>query len=376
MRIVFILLLLIPNLVLAKSCYDDFDFSGEKTENYQVKLSIKNNSLIDTIMITNIDFINKYNEKILQSFKPARLVPPNSERFITLSTNFLNTYVDLTASLNCEYYYPEKNNFSSSSGSSNKQSKNKTDNPTFLIIVLILIGALIIIAKTTNQNSSNRKKITKNSEIKKTTDKLINKQKEIKKVSLNQDKKIKKVKIKADKSYLTLINEIRFNDMISVKEFYLLNLEDREKFYKLALKIYSFFHKKFNSYEGISNLYKPIDGQETLMGWQWYINGVFEYSIIYTCSFLLNLDEDLTPEIAEFVFKEHNQMNKIKRDEQEKVKGILSLFKGKGGSDISKCEYIRYKVDTEVMKYIVEQDTNIDWGLLYSLLNDEKRSPI
>lgn len=376
MRIVFILFLLIPNLVLAKSCYDDFNFSWEINENNQASFTITNSSLETPIIITNVDVYIKEG-KILQTFKPSRIIPINSKRFMTYSLKFSwNKSKSLTASMSCKYYYPETNNSSSTSSSSNSQSKYETDNPTLLVIVLILIGALIIIAKTTNQNSNNRKKITKNSEIKKTTDKLINKKRQINNVSLNQDKKIKKVKIKADKSYLTLINEIRFHDMISVKEFYLLSLAEREKFFKLVLKIYSFFYKKFNSYEGISNLYKPIDGQETLMGWQWYINGVFEYSIIYTCGFLLNLDEDLTPEIAEYVFREHNKMNKIKKDEQEKVKGILNLFEGKGGSDISKCEYIRYKVDTELLKYIVEQENNIDWGLLYNLLNDEKRSPI
>ena len=257
-----------------------------------------------------------------------------------------------------------------------QKKKNKEDN-TYLLIILIVFGVLIIIFYKASQASKQTSKTKTQSPLnpKKEINKINNSKKiEIKKET--KEKKKKKIKIAAEKPFIDLIQSLKYKDKLSQEEFNKKSQSEKKKLYDLYYKIYSFFMDRFRSEAKVETYFKSQNGKTALLGWQVVSKGVFEYSIVETISYFLNLDESITPEIALICIKKYSEKLNEEKDIESKVKGIQGVKSGDLGTSKEKCIFIRYKVETEMKKFIFEKKMNINWKILKEFLDNRSKSPM
>ena len=232
MKFFFIIFLLVPNLLIAQSCTENLDWKWFTNDNNQAVFTIKNTSLTTSILIKNVEFLD--NDNILQSFKPSRLIPPKTERIISISLNFFEqSYPKLLASLTCEDYMPTTNK---SNISQNNQIDKQNDDPTMIVIALVVIGSLIIVISASAQNIR-RKQLSYNyTNNEEKNEKVI--KKDNKPNELSEDNSIKKSK---DSNIKNQIN----NNSIKMK---INNLEEKVSVSEMSdEKIYELIAEEFDS---------------------------------------------------------------------------------------------------------------------------------
>ena len=133
---------------------------------------------------------------------------------------------------------------------------------------------------------------------------------------------------------------------------------------------------RFRKEAKIETYFKSIDKKTALLGWQVVSKGVFEYSVVETISYFLNLEESITPEIALICIKKYSEKLNEEKDIESKIKGILGVKNGDLGTSKEKCIFIRYKVETELKKFIFEKKMNINWLILKEFLDNQSKSPM